>query len=116
MTATETEADNYFCKISMNGIIWVALSGSCLYGILSYTYMKQFRELRIFMWEMVNVYRYSYCSQCSLHYKIIHIFTEYPVYIRHSKYEDESSCTVYSGNLKCTKEIKYMYIIIEFIK
>ena len=50
MTATETEAGNYFCKIFMNGIIWVVLSGSCLYGILSYTYMKQFRELGIFIW------------------------------------------------------------------
>ena len=69
----------------MNGIIWVALSGSCSYGILSYTYMKQFRELGIFMWEMINVYRYSYYIQYSLHYKIIHIFTEYPVYIRNSE-------------------------------
>lgn len=110
----------------MNDIIWVALSGSSLYGILSYTNMKQFRELSIFMWEMVSVYRYSYCIQCSLHYKIIQIFIEYSKYIRHSenmkmnqkkrKYEDESSFTVYSGNLNCTKQIKYMYIIVEFIK
>lgn len=69
----------------MNDIIWVALSGSSLYGILSYTNMKQFRELSIFMWEMVSVYRYSYCIQCSLHYKIIQIFIEYSKYIRHSE-------------------------------
>lgn len=69
----------------MNDIIWVALSGSSLYGILSYTNMKQFRELSIFMWEMVSVYRFSYCIQCSLHYKIIQIFIEYSKYIRHSE-------------------------------
>lgn len=48
MTATETEADNYFCKIFINGIIWVALIGSYSYVVLGFTYMKQFREIGFF--------------------------------------------------------------------
>ena len=116
MTATETEADNLFYKI-----FWMVSFGLHYLGHAHMGYWVIPTWSNLENWEFLCG-RWSTSIGIAIISNILYIIRSF-IYLQNIQYIkgtqkiwDESSCTVYSGNLNCTKEIKYMYIIIEVIK